>query len=137
MNIIESTTLMSGRSYFQKIHESIMKLSPEIRFLTIIDNHGRLMFGGQREGISNYLNPQSEKESLRHAIDTWKIREKFSNAIGEGKYALAEYEKIKRITIPLDKNHIVYLTTETNIDHDRLIADILNLVQQHKIEAKN
>lgn len=120
--------LKNERVYFQKIYDDIMKLSPEIRFLTIIDLQGRLMCGGQRDGVSNYLNPQSEKESLRHTIEAWKIREKFSDAIGKGKYALAEYEKIKRITIPIDKNYLIYLTTEVNADHDRLIADILDLL---------
>lgn len=110
-----------------------MKLNLKIRFVTIIDFNGRLMFGGQREGISNYLSPQSEKESLRHAIDAWKTRDKFSNAIGEGKYAFAEYAKIKRITIPFDKNHLIFLTTEVDIDHDDLISNILDLINKHKI----
>ena len=111
-----------------------MNLSSKIRFVTIIDFNGRLMFGGQREGISNYLNPQSERESLRHAIEAWKTRNKFSDAIGEGKYALVEYEKIKRITIPFDRNHLVFLTTEVDIDHNVLISNILDLIKQHKIK---
>ncbi len=51
-----------------------MKSSSKIRFGIIIDFNGRLMIGGQLEGVFNYLNPQSEKESLRHAIEAWKIR---------------------------------------------------------------
>jgi len=70
-----------------------MKLSPEIRFLTIIDFDGRLMFGGQREGISYYLNPKSEKESLRHTIDAWLIRKKLSSVIGSEKYTLTELQR--------------------------------------------
>ncbi len=123
-----SLKLKNERSYFRKIYHDITKLSPEIRFVTIIDFDGRLMIGGQRDGISNYLNPQSEKESLRYTIEAWKIRDKFSNAIGKGKYALAEYEKIKRITIPIDKNYLLYLTTEINVDHDKLISDIFNIL---------
>ena len=125
---MESLKLKNERAYFQKIYYEIMKLSSGIRFVTIVDFNGRLMWGGQREGISNYLNPQSEKESLRHTIQAWTIRNKFSDAIGKGKYALAEYEKIKRITIPIDKNHLIYLTTEVNVDHDKLITAILDLL---------
>ena len=122
-------SLKNERAYFRKIYHDIIKLSPEIRFMTIIDLDGRLMTGGQREGISNYLNPQSEKESLRHTIEAWRIRKKFSSAIGKGKYALAEYEKIKRITIPIDKNYLIYLTTEVNVDHDKLITGILEILE--------
>ena len=129
MRSIESLKLKNERVFFRKLYYDIMKLSPEIRFVTIIDFDGRLMFGGQREGISNYLNPRSEKESLRHTIDAWLIREKLSNVIGRGKYTLTEYTKIKRITIPIDKNHLIYLTTEITVDQDKLIAKILELLQ--------
>lgn len=44
--------------------------------------------------------------------------------IGMGKYVLAEYEKIKRITMPLDENHILYITTEVSTDHDKIINAI-------------
>lgn len=127
--------LENERIHFQKIYNEIMKLNSKIRFVTIIDFSGRLMFGGQREGISNYLSPQAEKESLRHAIEAWKTRNKFSDSIGEGKYALAEYEKIKRITMPFDKNHLVFLTTEIDIDHNALISDILELIKRHRTSA--
>jgi hypothetical protein len=34
------------------------------------------------------------------ALDSWKKRTKLAPSIGKGKYVLAEYEKVKRITIP-------------------------------------
>ncbi|MFY9300878.1 MAG: hypothetical protein WAO91_06790 [Candidatus Nitrosotenuis sp.] len=112
---------------YKNIYENIMNLDSKIRFVTIIDIEGRLMFGGQREGVTNYLTPSEERESIRHAIDAWKLRTKFSGSIGAGKYALAEYEKIKRITIPLDDKHIIYMTTEIEADHSAIIAEILKL----------
>ena len=45
--------------------------------------------------------------------------------IGKGKYVVAEYEKIKRITMPLDDNHILYVTTEVNADHDKIIKSVM------------
>jgi hypothetical protein len=47
--------------------------------------------------------------------------------IGKGKYVLAEYEKIKRITMPLGDNHLLYVTTEIESDHSALINKIRNL----------
>ena len=109
------------------LYNKIISLNPKIRFVTILDKDGRLMFGGQREGISNHLSPQNEKNSLRHALYAWKLRQGFSNQIGEAKYALAEYSKIKRITIPLDRNHLLYMTTEVDVDHNNLIEQILKI----------
>ncbi|MGQ0605521.1 MAG: DUF6659 family protein [Candidatus Nitrosotenuis sp.] len=112
---------------YKHIYEKIMNLDSKIRFVTIVDTEGRLMYGGQREGVSNYLTPSEERESIRHAIDTWKLRTKFSGSTGTGKYAMAEYEKIKRITIPLDEKHIIYMTTEVEADHSTIIDKILKL----------
>ena len=42
---------------------------------------------------------------------------------------MAEYEKVKRITIPLaDKSHLLLVTTEVNVDHIRIIEQVLKLV---------
>lgn len=113
---------------YKKLYTNIMDLDPKIRFVTIVDMEGRLMFGGQREGVSNYLTPTEERESIRHAIDAWKLRTKFAGSIGVGKYAMAEYENIKRITIPLDDKHIIYMTTEVNADHAIIINKILQMI---------
>jgi hypothetical protein len=41
---------------------------------------------------------------------------------------LAEYEKIKRITMPLKDDHIVYITTEIEADHSNVIRRIEEVV---------
>ena len=43
---------------------------------------------------------------------------------------MATYEKVKCITIPLDDNsHLLLVTTEVNVDHDRIIDKVLKSVQ--------
>jgi hypothetical protein len=49
--------------------------------------------------------------------------------IGKGKYAMAEYEKIKRITVPLESDHLLLVTTEVEADHRTIINNVLKLVQ--------
>ncbi len=112
-----------------KLHKDILDIDPKIRFVTIVDMEGRLMAGGQREGVSNYLSPHEEQQSIRHAIEAWKLRLIFTGSIGKGKYVIAEYEKIKRMTIPIDDKHIIYMTTEVVVDHNRVIASILKLIE--------
>ena len=50
-----------GTPYY-KLYESILNLDPKIRFVTIIDCDGRLIFGGQKEGIQNYLSEEDQKK---------------------------------------------------------------------------
>jgi hypothetical protein len=49
------------------------------------------------------------------------------NSIGKGKYAMAEYEKVRRFTIPVDTEHLLLVSTEVNADLN-MIYDILKLI---------
>jgi hypothetical protein len=42
---------------------------------------------------------------------------------------MAEYENIKRITVPLDNDHLLLVTAEVDVDHGKIINAILKLVQ--------
>jgi hypothetical protein len=39
---------------------------------------------------------------------------------------MAEYEKIKRVTIPIDENHLLLVTMEVIADHNSIIKQILD-----------
>ena len=70
------------------------------------------------------LSTEENKESLELVINSWKIRSKLAPKIGKGKYVLAEYENIKRITMPFGDNPLLYVTTEPEADHSHSINRI-------------
>ena len=118
---------------YRKLYQDIMKLDPKIRLVTICDIGGRVMYSEHREGVRNLLTPEESKKSLDLAVNAWKTRSELATKIGKGKYVLAEYEKIKRITMPLgqdndDDNHLLYITTEPEADHTNIIRGIGELV---------
>ena len=115
---------------YQKLQADIMNIDPKIRLVTISDINGKVLSSDHRQGVKNLLSPEESKESLELAVNSWKIRSKLAPKIGKGKYVLAEYEKIKRITMPLSDNHILYVTTEPEADH----SNIINRV--HSLEAE-
>jgi hypothetical protein len=112
---------------YQKLYTDIMNIDTKIRLVTICDINGKVMFSDHRQGVKNLLSTEESKESLELAINSWKIRSKLAPKIGKGKYVLAEYEKIKRITMPLGDNHLLYVTTEPEADHQNIISRIRNL----------
>jgi hypothetical protein len=63
----------------------------------------------------------------KRGMDSWKVREGLSNKIGRGMYVLAEYEKIKRLTMPFGDDLILYLTTEVEADHSNIYDRIRRL----------
>ena len=112
---------------YKRIHESIMKSDPKIRLVTICDQNGKIMHSDHREGVRNLLTPDESRKSLDLAVKAWKTRSELAPKIGKGKYVLAEYEKIKRITMPLGDNHLLYVTTERDADHSVIINNITKL----------
>jgi hypothetical protein len=112
---------------YEKLQADIMNIDSKIRLVTICDINGKVMSSDHRQGVKNLLSPEESKESLELAVNSWKIRSKLTSKIGKGKYVLAEYEKIKRITMPLGDNHLLYVTTEPEADHSNIINRIRNL----------
>jgi len=113
---------------YQRIHQDIMNLDQQIRLVTICDISGKIIFSDHRSGVKNLLSPEESKRSLEMAVNAWKERSKLSSKIGRGKYVLAEYEKIKRITMPLgDDIHLLYITAEPGADHDRIIQGVARI----------
>ena len=112
---------------YKKIYEEIMNFDPKIRMVTICDLNGKIMHSGHRQGVTNLLTPDESKRSLELAINAWKRRSEIASKIGKGKYVLAEYEKIKRITMPLNDNHLLYITAEVQADHSRIIGAVKGL----------
>ena len=112
----------------EELYDKIMDLDSKIRFATIANKDGKIEHTGHREGVSNVLTSEESKKSLQQAIDSWNARNDLSDKIGEGKYVLAEYAKIKRITIPMGKDHLIYLTTDVDSDHAKIIDGTLKLL---------
>jgi hypothetical protein len=115
---------------YKDIYEEIMNIDPNIRLVTICDINGKIKYSDHRHGVNNILTPEESKKSLKLAINAWKIRSELAPKIGKGKYVLAEYEKIKSITMPLSDSHLIYVTTEAKADHSNIISRIEDIVRQ-------
>ena len=112
---------------YQKLCSDIMNLEQNIRMATICDFSGKIIFYDRREGITNLLTPEESRKSLEMAVNSWKTRSELAAKLGKGKYVLAEYEKIKRITMPLGDDHLLYITTEADADHAKILDGVRRL----------
>ncbi len=124
------SSLLRIRLYKIRQHfRDIVNIDPRIRLVTICDSKGNVMLSRHRSGVQNLLDKEQSKKSLELAMASWKVRSDISKQIGKGKYVLAEYEKIKRITLPFGENMLLYLTTEVDADHAKILDKI------HRLEA--
>jgi hypothetical protein len=111
---------------YSNLCQRVMDLDPGIRFAGICDNTGENVYGGQRVGVKNILSKEETRQANLQALATWALYLPLELKVGRGKYAMVEFEKIKRISVPLDKDHLLVVTTEVDIDHENIIKAILN-----------
>jgi len=108
-----------------KLVSMMMEANENIRFAAICDNEGKILWNSHRNNVNNILTLEETKASLKRALDSWKGRDELSEKIGKGKFAIVGYEKIKRITVPLKNNHMLFLSVEG--DKPEYMGDILNI----------
>jgi hypothetical protein len=122
------SSLLRIRDFRIKQHYvDIINIDPKIRLVTICDTDGNIMYSRHRQGVKNLLTSEESKKSLELAMTSWKARSELWHKIGKGKYVLAEYEKIKRITMPFGDSLLLYVTTEVEADHSKILGRIRKL----------
>jgi len=110
-----------------KLVSMIMEANQYVRFAAICDQNGKILWNSHRNDSNNILSLEETKASLKRALSTWKERDDLSAKLGKGKFAIVGYDKIKRITIPLKNNHMLFLSVEG--DKPEYIKDLLNIVK--------
>ncbi len=88
----------------------LMDFNESIRFSAICNSKGDILWNSQRRGIKNIIPLTDTKKTLQRAVSAWQERSKVTSKVGRGLYVIAAYEKIKRITIPLDNGHLLFIS---------------------------
>lgn len=117
---------------YEKLLNMIMEANKYIRYAAICDHDTKILWQSMRDNVSNILNHDETKSLLKRAVDNWQVREGISPKVGRGRYAIVGYEKIKRITIPLDSNHLLFLSVEgSKPEYIKDVLKIIDFVEQH------
>ena len=86
---------------YDKFCNDILDLDNGIRFVAIGNKNGELVGSSTRQDAQSLLQPEEVKMSIYHAYHRNETRKNLAHRIGKVKYSMTEYEKIKRITIPI------------------------------------
>ncbi len=110
-----------------RLVDNMLEANKNVRYACICDGEGKILWNSRRDNIVSMLTLEETKDSVKAACEQWSKREKLSGKIGKGRYALVDYEKLKRITVPLANNHLLYMHIEAN--KPEYIGDILNIIK--------
>jgi len=105
----------------------LMNTNPNIRFAAICDMDGKILAQRSHEGVVNLIPMEETKKHLKRAVNSWKQRFELEGNAGNGLYAIAAYKKIKRITIPIGRENLLFMSIENKVGESKEIENILDL----------
>ena len=117
---------------FDKLNSDVMNIDPDIRYAAIQNNVGEKICGGFRPNIEPILDEEEIKMMHHYASQRWQTRKNIEHKIGKTRYAMAEYDRLKRMTFPIDKNHLLMIAAEIKADHMKIINSVLSTIKDSK-----
>ena len=117
---------------FNKLHANVMEIDFAIRYAEIQNKDGEKICGGFRNNINLILSNEELKMMHYYANQRQQTRKNIEHKLGNTKYAMAEYDKLKRITFPINEKYMLLLTTETSTDHANVIDKVFESIHAIK-----
>lgn len=113
---------------YDRLCKDTLETDKAVRFAGVYGKNGEMLASNMRENTEGLLTPDEVKMSLYHAKLRWDTRKALSHRLGRERYSMTEYEKIKRVSIPVDESQLLLVSMETGADHVKIIDMILNLI---------
>ena len=114
---------------YEKICDEILECDKDIRYVGIYD-YGEL-YDKMKLGLKSHLSRKETEMSLSQAVYRWSTRKKTADKIGKPIYALAKYEKIYRVTIPISGAGLILISIELNADVNMIVEKIITIKNKH------
>jgi hypothetical protein len=112
----------------EKICDEIMKSDDDIILVAIsyrTESHFK-----EREGTTSLQTKEDIEKSLADAALRWVTRRSY-RTLGEPLYAMAKYEKAKRITTPLGRYGMILCTILPVTDAEKIAAKLIKIAKKY------
>ena len=131
-NRLKNNECMTTTIDYEKFCDEVFKIDKKIRFVGIFNGHYHLI--KMRKGLQSLLSVQETENSIIDNFTRWRTRQGLSKKLGNPLYAMAEYEKVKRFTIPINDDGLVLVSTEPSISHEIITKEIISLRDKYLLE---
>lgn len=113
--------------------EQLLELQKSLRWVGIANRYGVLLSVEERDNLKPFMTEEENEEYAANAVKRYTTRIKFQTKIGKLNYAFGRYEKISRVTIPINQYYYLLLTfdpEEKNYD-DLIMNKIVPLIRKY------
>ena len=100
----------------------------EIRFAGIVDNNGKLISGGFKEGITPYENDETKLQSFFEFVSKASIRKELDESLGPINYLAARRDKAVLVSFPFPISQILLLiSAEPTVNIEILAKKVVEI----------
>ena len=124
----KGTSSQAKNMDLEKICNEIMKSDKDI-LLVAVSYRAEYSFK-EREGTKSLETKEDIEKSLADASLRWVTR-RSHRALGEPLYAMAKYEKAKRITTPLGRYGIILCVLLPTSDAEKIATNVIKIVKKY------
>ena len=99
---------------YEKLLNMLMDFDNSVRFAAISKTSGEIVWHSKRDGAKMLVPLSETKKTLQREGSDWIDRcvlEDKSN-LGRAMYHITSFEKIKRITMPIDAFHLLFISVD-------------------------
>ena len=110
---------------YDSICRRIMDLDPKIRFVGVINERGKLLAGGLREGLKSLEDPKDDEMLFTEVALRARMRKEFDAQLGKVKFAMSFRENVIIMSFPIADRDILYVSANTDLDYGKITKMIL------------
>ncbi|MDE1829090.1 MAG: hypothetical protein KGI25_02090 [Thaumarchaeota archaeon] len=106
----------------------IMDLDPQMRFVGVINERGKLLAGGLRDGLKSLEDPKDDEMLFTEVALRARMRKEFDAQLGAVKFAMSVRDKVIIMSFPLSDRNILYVSANPEIDYGDISKLILKML---------
>lgn len=117
---------MSSQIYDKKCKKLLDE--KEIRFAGIINEYGKLISGGFKEGLTPLEDDETKLQSFMEFVSKVSIRKEFDESLGPINYLAARRDKAVLVSFPFPVSKILLLiSAEPSVNIENLATKVVGI----------
>jgi len=113
---------------YTEICDKVKNLDSMIRFAGVINENGRLVAGGMKEGIQPLESERNDEMLFMELALRVRMRKEFDDQLGKVKFSLAQRDRALAMSFPIGEDTL-YVYAEPDADHKELPTKIIEIIK--------
>ena len=112
---------------YDEMCRKVLSLDSRIRFCGLINENGRLVAGGMKNGFKSLEDSRDDEMLYMELVLRAKMRKEFDKVLGPVEFAMSYRDKLIIMSFPVD-NNILLVSSEKGIDFSKIPFDIIKII---------